>query len=58
MAASTTPTIKKIAAETQTIDSFEALLKTNNIFLFIPNIIGKKKKLNCKILICFVFKGI
>ena len=46
MAATTTPTIKKIAAETQTIDSFEALLKTNNIFLFIPNIIGKKKKLN------------
>ncbi len=41
----TTPTIKKVSAETQTINSFEALLKTDNIFLFIPNIIGKKKKI-------------
>jgi hypothetical protein len=38
-------TVKKVAAQTQTIDSLEALLKTNNIFLFIPNIIGKKRKL-------------
>ncbi len=44
MATTTSSTIKKVAAETQTIDSFDALLKTNNIFLFIPNIIGKKKK--------------
>jgi hypothetical protein len=35
-------TVKKVPAQ---IDSFEALLKTNNIFLFIPNIIGKKKRL-------------
>ncbi len=40
----TTPTVKKVSAETQTINSFEALLKTDNIFLFIPNIIGKKKR--------------
>jgi len=39
-----TSTVKKVSTETQTINSFEALLKTNNIFLFIPNIIGKKKK--------------
>ncbi|CAF3440490.1 unnamed protein product [Rotaria sp. Silwood1] len=40
MASNTNPTVKKVTAETQTINSFEALLKTNNIFLFIPNIIG------------------
>jgi hypothetical protein len=44
MASSTTSSVKKVAAETQTIGSFEALLKTKNIFLFIPNIIGKKEK--------------
>jgi hypothetical protein len=43
MSSSTTSTVKKVAAETQTNGAFEALLKTNNIFLFIPNIIGKKK---------------
>ena len=50
MTSSTSSTIKKVAAETQTIGSFEALLKTNNIFLFIPNIIGKKNRLKIKIL--------
>jgi hypothetical protein len=37
--------VKKVAAQTQTIDSLEALLKTDNIFLFIPNIIGKMRRL-------------
>lgn len=37
---STTTTDKRV----QKIDSLEALLKTNNIFLFIPNIIGRKTK--------------
>ncbi|CAF5179733.1 unnamed protein product, partial [Rotaria magnacalcarata] len=40
MASVANPTIKKSSAGTQTIDSLEALLKTDNIFLFIPNIIG------------------
>ncbi len=39
-----TSTVKKVSTETQTVNPLEALLKTNNIFLFIPNIIGKKKK--------------
>lgn len=44
MATTTSSTVKKVSAETQTIDSLEALLKTNNVFLFIPNIIGKTDK--------------
>ncbi len=39
-----TSTVKKVSTETQTVNPLEALLKTNNIFLFIPNIIGKKNK--------------
>jgi hypothetical protein len=50
MTSSTTSTVKKVSTETQTIDSFQALLKTDNIFLFIPNIIGEKMKLNYKFL--------
>lgn len=41
MASNTNPSVKKATAGTQTIDSFDSLLKTDNIFLFIPNIIGK-----------------
>jgi len=51
MASTTTSTVKKVAAETQTINSFEALLKTNNVFLFIPNIIGKIKDIYSEFLI-------
>ena len=48
MATSTSSSMKKATAETQIINSFEALIKTNNIFLFVPNIIGEKEYINGK----------
>ena len=59
MATTTSSPVKKVATGTQTIDSLEALLKTDNIFLFIPNIIGKKKnkRLKLRILLRMFYLG-
>jgi hypothetical protein len=45
MASSVSITKKVPVAAPQPMDSLAGLLKTNNIFLFVPNIIGEKKRL-------------
>ena len=39
--ATTAPIVNRAAEVSQPIDSLDALLKTKNVFLFIPNIIGE-----------------